>query len=191
MKLSQDQILAAAFALLEADGLDAFSMRKLAPTLNVQPPALYWHVGGKGELLSLMAGAIYAEARAAIPQTQQWAEWLAHFGRALRRAFMAHRDSARLCAGAGPVIADSQAAADAIAAPLIALGLDRTRAISYQASVISLALGWSLYAQSAAMHDFLYGLMDFEASFDTGLAAMIHGFASLPAPIAAGEAAAI
>ena len=181
MKLSQDQILSAAFALLEADGLDGLTMRKLAPTLNVQPPALYWHVGGKAELLGMMAAAIYAEARAAVPATADWADWLTHFGQALRRAFLSRRDAARLCAGAKPVLAESHAAADAIAAPLVTLGLERTRAISYQSSVIALTLGWSLYAQSGAMHDFLNKLMNFEASFDTGLNAMIHGFAHRPA----------
>ena len=181
MKLSQDQILSAAFALLEADGLDGLTMRKLAPTLHVQPPALYWHVGGKAELLALMAGAIYSEARAAVPATDDWAGWLGHFGHAMRRSFLSRRDGARLCAGAKPVLAETHAAADAIAAPLVALGLERTRAISFQSSVISLTLGWSLYAQSGAMHDFLSELMDFEASFDTGLNAMIHGFAHRPA----------
>ena len=191
MKLSQDQILSAAFALLEAEGLDGLTMRKLAPTLNVQPPALYWHVGGKAELLALMAAALYAEDRAAVPGTGEWTDWLARFGQALRASFLLRRDAARLCAGATPVLADSQDAADAIAAPLMALGLERTRAISYQSSVISLTLGWSLYAQSKPMHDFLSGLMDFEASFDTGLNAMIHGFAHAAPPIAAGGPAPI
>lgn len=191
MKLSQDQILSAAFALLEAEGLEGLTMRRLAPRLNVQPPALYWHVGDKAELLARMAATIYAEARAAVPASEGWAEWLAHFGQAMRRSLLARRDGARLCAGATPVLADSQDAADAIAAPLVALGLERSRAISFQSSVISLALGWSLYAQSKPMHDFLSGLMDFEASFDIGLGAMIHGFAHAAAPIDAGGRAPI
>lgn len=189
MKLSQDQILTAAFDLLEKDGLDAFSMRKLAPTLSVQAPALYWHVGGKAELFGMMATIIYAEARAAIPATVDWPGWLAAYGQALRRAILKRRDAARLFATAHPAIADGGDTAARITAPLVALGLNQARALSYQSSVISFALGWSLYAQSGPMHQYLNDLLDFDAAFNTGLEAMIHGFKAHETGIWAGDRA--
>ncbi|MEH3107585.1 MAG: TetR/AcrR family transcriptional regulator C-terminal domain-containing protein [Sphingomonas fennica] len=104
-----------------------------------------------------------------------WRAWLTGFGRALRNAFAAHRDGARLCAIAPPLAA-VEGAADAIAAPLMARGLPRAAAIAYQASVISLTLGWSLYEANGPMHAFLDEMMDTAAAYETGLAALVAGF---------------
>jgi TetR/AcrR family tetracycline transcriptional repressor len=175
--LDRDRLVAAAFALLEEDGLEGLSMRPLASSLGVQAPALYWHVADKSELLGLMARDIYAAAYASVPSAPNWRSWLLHFGYALRAAFTAHRDGARLCATArapsAPSITDH---ARAIAAPLVALGLDERRALSFQASVISFALGWASFEANGPMHDYLDELLDFDASFEIGLQALVSGF---------------
>ena len=176
MKLDRQQIVTAALALLDEDGLDAFSLRKLSPRLSVQTPALYWHVGDKAELMGLMASAIHAEARRGVPAGLGWREWLAIFGRALRAAMLRVRDGAKLCASASPGEADLDRIAQALAEPLMREGLDRRHALSYQGAVISLALGWSLYQQSGPMHAMLAQLFDFDEAFETSLLAMIQGF---------------
>ncbi|MDB5716921.1 MAG: TetR family transcriptional regulator [Sphingomonas bacterium] len=176
MKLDRPQIVATALALLDEDGIDAFSLRKLAPRLSVQAPALYWHVGGKAELLGLMAAAIHAEARGGIAPGIGWREWLLDFGRRLRAAMLRRRDGARLCASGHPGQADAASSAEAIAAPLVAAGLDRAHALSFQGAVIALALGWSLYEQSGPMHDLLSTMFSFDAAFETSLLAMVQGF---------------
>ena len=53
--LGRDRILAAALALLDARGVDAFNLRELAKSLDVYPTAIYWHVSSREELL---AGAV-------------------------------------------------------------------------------------------------------------------------------------
>ena len=176
--LDRDRLVAAAFALLEEVGLEGLSMRPLASRLGVQAPALYWHVADKSELLGLMARDIYAAAYAAVPGAPDWRSWLFAFGRALRTAFAAHRDGAQLCATARaprtPSIADH---AQAIAAPLVALHLTENQALSFQASVISFALGWASFEANGPMHDYLDALLDFDASFEIGLQALVRGFA--------------
>ena len=47
----RDRILACACDLYLADGLDGFSMRKLARSLGVTAPALYRHYGSKERVL--------------------------------------------------------------------------------------------------------------------------------------------
>ena len=64
-----------------------------------------------------------------------------------------------------------------LTAPLVAVGLNARQAMSYQAAVIAYTVGWVAYEQSQAMHDFLTQLFDFEESFETGLQAMVSGFA--------------
>ena len=175
--LDRDKLVAAAFEQLEEDGLDGLSMRRLAARLDVQAPALYWHVGDKAELLGLMARDIYASAYANTASAADWRDWLVRFGHALRAIFARHRDGALLCATARPPAqTDPAGHADRIAAPLLSLGLDQGQALACQASVISFTLGWAAFEANGPMHDFLDRMMDFDASFAFGLDALVAGF---------------
>lgn len=178
--LDRARLVDAAFALLEANGLDALTMRRLAARLGVQAPALYWHVADKAELMGMMAARIYAAAYAGAGAGAGDAAdpggWLIGFGTALRASFTAHRDGARLCAGARPTRqADPEAHAATITAPLVALGLTRERALVCQATVISYTLGWTLFEANGPMRDHLAQMMAFPASFATGLEALVAG----------------
>lgn len=63
--LSRARIAAAAIAILDADGLDGLSMRKLADRLGAGVMSLYWHVANKDALLDLALDAVLA-----LPRTQ-------------------------------------------------------------------------------------------------------------------------
>src|SRR5262249_25174996 len=52
--LTIDQVVAAATALADAEGLDAVTMRRVSGNLGVVPMTLYTYVPGKAELLDLM-----------------------------------------------------------------------------------------------------------------------------------------
>lgn len=175
MKVGPNDILSAALALVEDAGIDALNMRALAARIGVQASALYWHIGGKAELLSLMAETFYVRAFDAARGETQWREWLLGYGRALRQVLLQHRDAAQICARAEPVGTAAQSA-DMLAAPLVAAGLARHNALVYQSSVISLALGWAIYEQSSALRDHLRTVIDFDESFTVGLTAMVSGF---------------
>jgi len=177
--LDRQRLLAAAFEVLEKDGLEGLSMRRLAAHLGVQAPAIYWHVNDKAELLGMMARDIYAAAYAAVPAARDWREWLSLFGQALRQSFSSHRDGARLCAQAQPpATADPASHAHRIAGELMALGLDQQTALMFQAAVISYALGWSAFEANGPMHQFLDTLMGFDDNYRIGLDAMVAGFPS-------------
>lgn len=108
MALNRDDVLAEAIALADERGLDDLTLRGLATRLGVQAPTLYWHVKNKAELLDALSDAIMAEAIAgleAVPapgaaEQDAWRPWLAEVLVALRRAMLAHRDGARIVAGA-------------------------------------------------------------------------------------------
>jgi AcrR family transcriptional regulator len=59
--LSAARVLAAAVALADESGLDAFSMRGLAQELGVVPMALYKHVANKDALLDGMVDLVFSE----------------------------------------------------------------------------------------------------------------------------------
>ena len=59
--LTVDQILGAAMGLLDEEGIDGLSMRKLAGRLDAGATSLYWHVKNRDELVVLLIDAVYGE----------------------------------------------------------------------------------------------------------------------------------
>lgn len=175
-KLDRGAVVSAAFEVLNSVGLDGLSLRLVAERLGVQAPALYWHVHNKAELISLMAATFSEVASRANEVGSTWREKLLLSARARRGAMLKQRDSARVCVLAEPTRSAADVAPQ-ITAPLIAMGLSARQAMSYQAAVIAYTVGWVAYEQSQAMHDFLTQLFDFDESFETGLQAMVSGFA--------------
>lgn len=62
-RLSRDAVAAAAIALVDAEGLDALTIRRLATDLGVTPMALYWHFKDKDALLDGIVEAMLGEVR--------------------------------------------------------------------------------------------------------------------------------
>src|ERR1700744_5293713 len=60
-RLSRPLVLQAAVTLADEDGLEGFSMRRLAQELGVVPMALYKHVANKDELLDAMVDIVFGE----------------------------------------------------------------------------------------------------------------------------------
>jgi AcrR family transcriptional regulator len=54
--LNRKAIVDAAIRILDVDGLDGFTMRRVAEALGTGPASLYWHVGSKDGLLDLVFG---------------------------------------------------------------------------------------------------------------------------------------
>jgi TetR/AcrR family tetracycline transcriptional repressor len=102
MKIDKDEATRVAIALLDEQGLDKLTVRKLATELGVQAPALYWHFDSKRALLDQMTDAMLAPATANLAQSAPWQQWLEESFQALRRALLAHRDGGRVASGANP-----------------------------------------------------------------------------------------
>jgi AcrR family transcriptional regulator len=59
--LTREQIVRAAIELLDADGVEGLSMRRLGDRLGSVATAVYWHVKSKDDLLVLAADAVWGE----------------------------------------------------------------------------------------------------------------------------------
>lgn len=103
--LQPEVVVQAALELLDAEGLENVTLRRLAARLGVQAPALYWHFRNKQDILDEMAHAILLYqplADLADPADPgAWADWLRRMGHALREALLSRREGARVVAGAG------------------------------------------------------------------------------------------
>ena len=103
--IQQELIVRAALTLLDEVGLEGLTMRRLATALKIQAPSLYWHFPNKQALLDGMADAIFGAVslprnlKGKNPKDKSWDERLKAVFRAIRRAFLAHRDGARVFAG--------------------------------------------------------------------------------------------
>lgn len=70
--LNREQIVRAAIELLDAEGIDGLSMRKLGQKLGSAATAMYWHVGNKENLLLLAANEVWDEVRLPDVPTVGW-----------------------------------------------------------------------------------------------------------------------
>lgn len=100
--LGRDAIVRAALALLNDVGLEGLTLRRLADELDVQAPALYWHVKNKAELLDGMAAAIFHDALDDVEaprRGESWVDWTADCAHRLRTAMLTYRDGAHVLSG--------------------------------------------------------------------------------------------
>lgn len=97
MALTATQVLDAARTILDADGLEGLSMRRVASALDVQPGALYHHVPDKQTLLAGVADQILADVEEPLGV---WRDAVEAWTDSLRAVLLDHRDSAELVATA-------------------------------------------------------------------------------------------
>lgn len=94
--LSREAIASAALEVVDSEGLDAVTMRRVAQKLGTGAASLYAHVAGKEELLELLVDRVIGEFE--IPAGTDSGNWQQHLKQGLRemRAVMAaHGDIAR------------------------------------------------------------------------------------------------
>lgn len=145
--LTRDAIVDAALTLLEREGLQGLSMRKLAQELGSGAASLYWHVGDKEELLGLMLDRIVGEAEIVEPDPEHWQEQVKEMLRAARRLMLKRRDAAQLSLGRIPAGPNSLPVMERQLAVLDAAGLP-PRVISYAADMFALFVGGFAFEES-------------------------------------------
>lgn len=108
MALQKEHIIKTALTILDRDGLEGVTLRKLAKELDVKAASIYWHIDSKEVLLDEMANAILEEHFGSFDfdkDDRDWEEWLSTLMHELRAAMLAHRQGARVVTGAHPDIA--------------------------------------------------------------------------------------
>lgn len=85
--LSRARILEAALTLIERDGIEAFSTRRLGAALGVEAMALYHHFPAKDALLDALAEHLLQQVPLPASATGDWRGWM-------RQVAIAYRDLA-------------------------------------------------------------------------------------------------
>ncbi|MFF2088206.1 TetR/AcrR family transcriptional regulator [Nocardia sp. NPDC058176] len=88
--LSRDQIVAEAIRLLDEEGFDALSMRKLGARLDAGATSLYTHVANKDELLELVVDRVIGEIPVPAPDALRWRAVMHEQAAGVRATMLAH-----------------------------------------------------------------------------------------------------
>jgi AcrR family transcriptional regulator len=96
-----ERIVAAARALIEAGGVEALSMRKLAADVGVAPTAIYWHVGSREDLLNAVLDAMVADLPPIVARGTNARGRLASVARSIRDQVRATTPTQQLAAELG------------------------------------------------------------------------------------------
>ena len=101
--LTQEAIVETALRLLDAEGLDGLTMRRVAEELDTGPASLYWHVGSKDGLLDLLMDHVIGEQEVPDSDPERWREQLKDVARTMRETILRHRDIVRISIGRVPL----------------------------------------------------------------------------------------
>jgi AcrR family transcriptional regulator len=107
--LSRDAILTAALRIVDDEGVEAMTMRRLAGTLGVNPMSIYHHLPNKAAVFAGLAEVVFAGLDAVLPRAgSSWQEELKDAARAYRAALRAHPNLAL------QVLSDPSAVSDVV-----------------------------------------------------------------------------
>lgn len=142
-KLSRARILTTALELVDLDGLEALTMRRLAEQLKVDPMSLYNHVDGKEALLDGIAEALWHEVE--LPYREVgWKEALRSFATSLRAMAHAHPQAYPLLMTRGILTAPELQAIDGAIQALERAGLRREQAAEMIRTLFAYAVGYGM-----------------------------------------------
>jgi AcrR family transcriptional regulator len=142
--LTRDAIVQTAIRLLDQEGLDALSMRRIAEELDTGAASLYWHVGSKDGLLDLIFDQVIGEQRVPDPDPAKWQEQLKQVARTHRATILRHRDIVRISIGRIPMGPNALRFSEGLFAILRAGGVPDQLAVTAQQLIFAIVNGFTL-----------------------------------------------
>ncbi|MEU9040166.1 MULTISPECIES: TetR/AcrR family transcriptional regulator [unclassified Kitasatospora] len=202
--LSRERIVAAALRLIDDEGLDALSTRRLATELSVSGPSLYNHFATKDELLDAVVDSVIGEVDLSMFGSvgttgtvgTPWPQALRDWARSYRAALAAHPNIVPVLAQGPGRRPNALRLADAVFGHLVETGWPRGQATRIGAlmryfvtgsALASFAAGFPADAEVYDAADYPHlgeahrlaghrGAVD-EGAFETGLEALLDGLA--------------
>lgn len=88
--LTKDMILRAAVSIVDDQGLQALTIRKVADSLGVYPTAITWHIGSKDQLVADASGLVFETLQLPDDKAHGWRDWLRLTGNSFRDSMHQH-----------------------------------------------------------------------------------------------------
>jgi AcrR family transcriptional regulator len=95
--ISREAAVRVALEIIDSEGLDAFSLPRLANEMNVKTPSLYNHFKDKSDILTAVAAAVVAKTEMPPHDAPiEWTEWFARLALNFRTSVLLHHRAAPL-----------------------------------------------------------------------------------------------
>ncbi|HVC33554.1 MAG TPA: TetR/AcrR family transcriptional regulator C-terminal domain-containing protein [Chloroflexota bacterium] len=153
---SREEVLRAGLQLIDAQGLDGFTMRKLAQALGVDPMAIYNYVDDKGALLDGLVEVLWAEVDLGRDEAG-WEDVLRSLARSVRALAHTHPRAYPLLVSRQVVPKSALRVCDLTSQRLERSGFDRTRAVEALRAVWAYALGQGMLELSVCVPENVNG----------------------------------
>lgn len=141
----REDIVAAALAIVDDDGLDALSLRALAQRLGSGTATLYRHFEGRSELLAEVADRVLGELRVdADAVAAGWEEACRELARALFGVLCRHRNAAPLLAQRIPLGPNAMAQRELALGVLLERGFSPGLAVGAYTTISRHVLGYAM-----------------------------------------------
>ena len=139
----REQILGAALAIADEQGLDAVTMRAVAARIGVTAMALYPHVRSKDDLLDGLVGRLLAELSRPDP-AEPWRDRLRALGRSARDLAHRHPAVVPLLFARPAVTPEAVLVVDAIYLALLDAGVPDAEVARVERLVSTFVLGYAI-----------------------------------------------
>lgn len=138
--LTAEQIVRAAIELLDEEGMEQLSMRKLGTRLKAGATSLYRHVNNKDELIELVVDVVYGEIEVPDVVRDDWRAAMASTGHSVRTMILRHPwvGSVLGQAGFGPNV---MRLSEKMLAVLMVAGFDAVEADHAMNTLLSYVIG--------------------------------------------------
>jgi TetR/AcrR family transcriptional regulator, tetracycline repressor protein len=151
--LTRERILDAALRVIDEDGLDALSMRRLGAELGVDPMAVYHHLPNKEALLQGVVRQVFA-GMAVPPPGGDWKQRVRRWVEAYRGIALAHPNLVlRIVSDPAAVATAAVQANESLLAALEAAGLPPSAVVRATDLIVDYVNGLVLAEASGAVQD--------------------------------------
>ena len=148
--LTAERIVDAAIALIDREGLEALSMRRLGAALGFEAMALYRHFPSKVVLLEAVVGRLLAELMLPVPGSAPWQESFRALARDYRQLLLRHPNAIPLLATLQLSNPGALGAAGAVMAVLRDAGFDARTSFHVLATAESFVIGFAYWEAGTA-----------------------------------------
>jgi TetR/AcrR family tetracycline transcriptional repressor len=207
--LTRERILGAGLRIVDEEGMEALSMRRLAAELGVNPMSIYHHLPGKGAVVSGLVGMVFTGMRVPPSGGLPWQGRVRAYARAHREVVRSHPNLAlRIVSDAAAVSEAVLLGGEPLYGALEDAGLPPARIVRAADSVVDFVHGFALGEASNPSGEFdvgsellarleaqpekapalrrVFGTLgqegaryDFDAGFEAGLDILVKGIEAI------------
>ena len=173
--ITVEAIIDTAFGIVEREGYEALTMRRVAIALETGPSSLYAHVVNKEDLDELLIGRLCAEIKLPEPDPASWREQIIGVCTQLRDQYLRYPGISQAAFAAAPANLDTLRVSEGMLAILLAGGIAPQAAAWAIDSLMLYVNAYSLEASLARTR-----LTRSEDDWVVGREELLRRFAALP-----------